>query len=120
MVILFFGPESGWITWLSFVNLNAVNGSGNSCLMPLTPIQRLLSGLIVPIIGMVQLFVIFAMEGLLWYLVHVRRMKCPHPALLYLVPNTRTLKTSPMRRTLLAYFISSCNRCACCLTPLFI
>lgn len=46
MLILFFGPESGWISWLSALNFNALASGGPACVIPLSPLQQLLTGLV--------------------------------------------------------------------------
>jgi hypothetical protein len=51
MVILFFGPETGWIAWASVLNFNAMASGGNQCMLQLTPVQQMLTGLVSQVVA---------------------------------------------------------------------
>jgi hypothetical protein len=59
MLIIFFGPETQWLSWMSIFDFNISQSSGGFCVMPVTPMQRLLSGVVMPIVSVFQLGIIW-------------------------------------------------------------
>jgi hypothetical protein len=105
MCLLFVGPET-WIAWTSVFNMNILTTTSSTCIAPITPMQKLLLGVIVPTAIVVELGIVAIVHGLLWLLNHnPRDHMAPHYSWL---PRGRTWKKSPYLRTLTAFFFFSC------------
>jgi hypothetical protein len=62
MCLLFVGQE-GWLAWLSVFNMNIVSSGTSSCVTPITPMQTLLLGMLVPVIICAELLTMFLIHG---------------------------------------------------------
>jgi hypothetical protein len=108
MCLLFVGPET-WISWLSVFNMNIMMSSGTNCVAPITPMQSILLGVLVPFVIFGELLLMFGLHGLLW-LCH--RNRDPHRVYCARWFGTRTLQKTPYLRTTTSLFLFSYNSIA--------
>jgi hypothetical protein len=85
---------------------------GSVCIVPLAPVTQLLIGVIIPVICVLELFLIATVHGLAW--LFAARFTCPSSVYLlrFLLPTERTFKKSPYLRTLCSLFAFSCEYAA--------
>jgi hypothetical protein len=104
MCLLFVGPEA-WIAWSSIFNMNIMTTTASTCIAPITPMQKLLLGVIVPLLIAAELLIVAIVHGVLWRWNHTRE---PGAWGYSCFPQARTFKKSPYLRTLTAFFFFSC------------
>jgi hypothetical protein len=73
MLIVFFGPESQWLSWMSIFDFNISQTSSGFCVLPVTPMQRLLSGVVMPFFSVLQLAFVWMVHLMIGRACHHQR-----------------------------------------------
>jgi hypothetical protein len=76
--------------------------------LPISPMGRLLSGIVLPFIGLAQLVFIFAFDYGLWKWWKTKARWYDHKLINWLLPKSKSFKSTPVRRTLIVFYLSSC------------
>jgi hypothetical protein len=103
MVLAFANQTVGWLNWLSFFQFNFSESTQTLCLAPLTPIQKLISGIIAPAICFAELYVTAFLHFCCWK--YNRSIVSPKSWL----PAGEKWNYSPFVRTTCALLIFSYN-----------
>jgi hypothetical protein len=64
MILVFFTSTVNWLGWLSIFQFNFSEGTQAICLAPLTPMEKLISGIVAPLICFAELFLFIFFHGL--------------------------------------------------------
>jgi hypothetical protein len=111
---------SGYFSWLSLFDLNAVSAVGDSqssntlCPMPVDALQKLLLGIYVPLINVALLLLVFALHGTVWLYARSHPDRCcgralPSAFVAYVWPSGAKHHKSPYIRTAFGLFVSLVN-----------
>jgi len=55
-----------WLSWLSVFDFNIAGTTGQVCITPLTPLDKLSMGILVPVICVAQLMIFAVIHAILW------------------------------------------------------
>ncbi len=113
-VFLILSSKAGNITsFLSIFNFNLLGATQSTCIAPLSDLERLSSGLFVPLIGFGFLIINCGLHALRWWLVRTNRCCCSDRCIA-LMPDVSGDSFWPLfrayRRTTLGFIASSCKR----------
>jgi len=62
MAMLFFGTDTAWLSWMSFIDMNPFAAGNGSCVAPIRPLTRLLLGLLLPFCCMMLLWLTYVLR----------------------------------------------------------
>lgn len=66
--LLLIGSDQSWLAWLGVLNFNLLQSSGAVCVVPLTPMQRLLSGIYMPLLCFGLFAALWGLQFGVWWL----------------------------------------------------
>jgi len=66
MVLLFFGEDTAWLSWLSVFDFNIFQSAGDVCVAPFSPLAKFSLGVVVPILCVLLLLVTYGIHYLIW------------------------------------------------------
>lgn len=108
--LLFVSDTAAYVAWLSFISFNILNSSasGSTCVVPLSPLQKLLSGIVLPLICIAQLIAFAVAHATIWWLAR----RWPSLKTRFSSLNTDKWHKSPYIRTLFSLLLFSYNSVA--------